>query len=41
MDVDTKLSFGWSPLMCAVNIADFELAELLLNRGANASLSKG
>lgn len=41
MDVDTKLGFGWSPLMCAVNVADCELAELLLNRGANASFSKG
>ncbi|XP_075883311.1 ankyrin repeat, SAM and basic leucine zipper domain-containing protein 1 [Nelusetta ayraudi] len=40
MDVDTKLGFGWSPLMCAVNVANFELAKLLLNRGANASLSK-
>lgn len=41
MDVDTKLGFGWSPLMCAVNAANYELAKLLLDRGANASFSKG
>lgn len=40
MDVETKLGFGWSPLMCAVNVANYELAKLLLDRGADACFSK-
>lgn len=41
MDVETRLGFGWTPLMCAVGEANFDLAKLLLDRGANASFSKG
>ncbi|XP_070763358.1 ankyrin repeat, SAM and basic leucine zipper domain-containing protein 1 [Enoplosus armatus] len=40
MDVDTRLGFGWTPLMCAVNVANYDLAKLLLDRGASASFSK-
>lgn len=41
MDVETRLGFGWTPLMCAVSEANYDLAKLLLDRGANASFSKG
>lgn len=41
MDVDTKLGFEWTPLMCAVDVANYDLAKLLLDKGANASFSKG
>ncbi|XP_004086272.1 ankyrin repeat, SAM and basic leucine zipper domain-containing protein 1 isoform X1 [Oryzias latipes] len=40
MDVDTKLEFGWSPLMFAVNMANHDLAKQLLDRGANANFTK-
>lgn len=41
LDVEMRLNFEWTPLMCAVNVADYNLAELLLERGANASFHKG
>lgn len=41
LDVEMKLNFEWTPLMCAVSVADYNLARLLLERGANASFHKG
>ncbi|KAK3549235.1 hypothetical protein QTP70_034231 [Hemibagrus guttatus] len=41
MDVETRLSFEWTPLMCAVHVGHCELAELLLDRGASANFSRG
>ncbi|XP_030220937.1 ankyrin repeat, SAM and basic leucine zipper domain-containing protein 1 isoform X1 [Gadus morhua] len=41
VDVETRLAFDWTPLMCAVNLADHAMAKLLLNRGASANFSKG
>lgn len=41
MDVETKLEFGWTPLMFAVNMANYDLAKLLLDRGASANFTKG
>lgn len=41
LDVETRLSFDRTPLMCAVNKADYNIAKLLLDRGANASFSQG
>ncbi|XP_030641146.1 ankyrin repeat, SAM and basic leucine zipper domain-containing protein 1 [Chanos chanos] len=40
MDVETRLSFEWTPLMCAVHVAHCDLAKLLLDRGANANFSR-
>ncbi|TRY66406.1 hypothetical protein DNTS_003367 [Danionella cerebrum] len=40
LDVETKLGFDWTPLMCAVHVANQELAELLLDRGACANFSR-
>ncbi|XP_039988804.1 ankyrin repeat, SAM and basic leucine zipper domain-containing protein 1 [Xiphias gladius] len=40
MDVETRLGFEWTPLMCAVNVANCDLAKLLLDRGASANFSK-
>uniref|UniRef100_A0A3Q3W3M9 Ankyrin repeat, SAM and basic leucine zipper domain-containing protein 1 n=1 Tax=Mola mola TaxID=94237 RepID=A0A3Q3W3M9_MOLML len=40
MDVETRLGLGWTPLMCAVSVANYDLAKLLLDRGANASFNK-
>ncbi|KAI3370986.1 hypothetical protein L3Q82_023635, partial [Scortum barcoo] len=40
MDVETRLGFEWTPLMCAVNVANYNLTELLLDRGASANFSK-
>ncbi|XP_056622771.1 ankyrin repeat, SAM and basic leucine zipper domain-containing protein 1 isoform X3 [Triplophysa dalaica] len=40
MDVETRLGFGWTPLMCAVHVAHNELAQLLLDRGASANFSR-
>ncbi|XP_070686549.1 ankyrin repeat, SAM and basic leucine zipper domain-containing protein 1 [Pempheris klunzingeri] len=40
MDVETRLGFEWTPLMCAVNVANYDLAKLLLDRGACANFSK-
>lgn len=41
MDVETRLAFEWTPLMCAVHVGHCELAELLLHRGASANFSRG
>ncbi|KAM3609484.1 uncharacterized protein V6R79_015615 [Siganus canaliculatus] len=40
LDVETRLSFDWTPLMCAVSVAHYDLAKLLLDRGASANFSK-
>ncbi|KAF0040385.1 hypothetical protein F2P81_006283 [Scophthalmus maximus] len=40
MDVETRLGFEWTPLMCAVHAANYDLAKLLLDRGASANFSK-
>uniref|UniRef100_A0A8C1MUS8 Ankyrin repeat, SAM and basic leucine zipper domain-containing protein 1 n=1 Tax=Cyprinus carpio TaxID=7962 RepID=A0A8C1MUS8_CYPCA len=40
LDVETRLGFGWTPLMCAVHVAHYELAELLLDHGASANFSR-
>ncbi|XP_071387237.1 ankyrin repeat, SAM and basic leucine zipper domain-containing protein 1 [Centroberyx affinis] len=40
MDVETRLGYEWTPLMCAVNVANYDLAKLLLDRGASANFSK-
>ncbi|KAM9376222.1 ankyrin repeat, SAM and basic leucine zipper domain-containing protein 1 [Pholidichthys leucotaenia] len=40
MDVELRLQFKWTPLMCAVSVANYDVAELLLNRGASANFSK-
>ena len=41
MDVETRLGFEWTPLMCAVSVANYDLAKVLLDRGASANFSKG
>ncbi|KAM6972941.1 ankyrin repeat, SAM and basic leucine zipper domain-containing protein 1 [Aplochiton taeniatus] len=40
MDVETRLGFEWTALMCAVYVADHNMAKLLLDRGASANFSK-
>uniref|UniRef100_UPI003AAABF0B ankyrin repeat, SAM and basic leucine zipper domain-containing protein 1 n=1 Tax=Centroberyx gerrardi TaxID=166262 RepID=UPI003AAABF0B len=40
MDVETRLGYEWTPLMCAVNVANYDLAKLLLDRGASANFRK-
>ncbi|XP_037539158.1 ankyrin repeat, SAM and basic leucine zipper domain-containing protein 1 [Nematolebias whitei] len=40
MDVETRLGFGWTPLMSAVSVANYDLAKLLLDKGASANFSK-
>ncbi|XP_035011810.1 ankyrin repeat, SAM and basic leucine zipper domain-containing protein 1 [Hippoglossus stenolepis] len=40
MDVETRLGFEWTPLMCAVSVADYDLAKVLLDRGASVNFSK-
>ncbi|XP_008276228.1 ankyrin repeat, SAM and basic leucine zipper domain-containing protein 1 [Stegastes partitus] len=40
MDVETRVGFEWTPLMAAVSVANYDLAKLLLDRGASASFSK-
>ncbi|GCC26528.1 ankyrin repeat, SAM and basic leucine zipper domain-containing protein 1 [Chiloscyllium punctatum] len=39
IDVETRFGFGWTPLMYAASVANFEITRLLLNRGANASFA--
>lgn len=39
--METRLGFGWTPLMCAVHVAHYELAELLLDHSASANFSRG
>ncbi|KAM3870139.1 ankyrin repeat, SAM and basic leucine zipper domain-containing protein 1 [Diretmus argenteus] len=40
VDVETRLGFGWTPLMSAVHVANYDLAKLLLDRGASVNFSK-
>lgn len=40
INVDTRLDYEWTPLMCAVSMANYDLAKLLLDRGASANFSK-
>ncbi|KAJ8261944.1 hypothetical protein GJAV_G00160280 [Gymnothorax javanicus] len=40
MDVESRLGFEWTPLMCSVHVANYELARLLLDRGASANFSR-
>ncbi|XP_076590196.1 ankyrin repeat, SAM and basic leucine zipper domain-containing protein 1 [Chaetodon auriga] len=40
MDVETRLGYDWTPLMYAVCTANYNLAKLLLDRGASANFSK-
>ncbi|XP_027017846.2 ankyrin repeat, SAM and basic leucine zipper domain-containing protein 1 isoform X2 [Tachysurus fulvidraco] len=40
LDVETRLGFDWSPLMCAVHVGHCEMAEMLLDRGACANFSR-
>ncbi|XP_078424690.1 ankyrin repeat, SAM and basic leucine zipper domain-containing protein 1 [Cetorhinus maximus] len=39
LDVETRFGFGWTPLMYAASVANFEITRLLLDRGANASFA--
>ncbi|XP_029009927.1 ankyrin repeat, SAM and basic leucine zipper domain-containing protein 1 isoform X1 [Betta splendens] len=41
VDVETRLDGDRTPLMCAVDVANCDLAKLLLDRGASANFSKG
>ncbi|XP_029524743.1 ankyrin repeat, SAM and basic leucine zipper domain-containing protein 1 isoform X1 [Oncorhynchus nerka] len=40
LDVETRLGFEWTPLMCAVHMAHYDIAKLLLDRGASANFSR-
>ncbi|KAG9273216.1 ankyrin repeat, SAM and basic leucine zipper domain-containing protein 1 isoform X1 [Astyanax mexicanus] len=40
MDVETRLGFGWTPLMCAVHVSNYTLTQLLLDHGASANFSR-
>ncbi|XP_029009929.1 ankyrin repeat, SAM and basic leucine zipper domain-containing protein 1 isoform X2 [Betta splendens] len=40
VDVETRLDGDRTPLMCAVDVANCDLAKLLLDRGASANFSK-
>ncbi|XP_067907332.1 ankyrin repeat, SAM and basic leucine zipper domain-containing protein 1 isoform X3 [Heterodontus francisci] len=40
VDVETRFSFGWTPLMYAASVANIEITRHLLDRGANASFAK-
>ncbi|XP_061750295.1 ankyrin repeat, SAM and basic leucine zipper domain-containing protein 1 [Nerophis ophidion] len=40
MDVETKLGFDFTPLMCAVSVAEDNVTKVLLDRGADANYSK-
>lgn len=40
LHVDTRLDFEWTPLMCAVNVANYNFTKILLDRGASANFSK-
>ncbi|XP_072125462.1 ankyrin repeat, SAM and basic leucine zipper domain-containing protein 1 isoform X1 [Mobula birostris] len=39
-DVEMRFSLGWTPLMYAANIANFEICRCLLDRGAKANFMK-
>ncbi|XP_063052798.1 ankyrin repeat, SAM and basic leucine zipper domain-containing protein 1 [Engraulis encrasicolus] len=40
VEVDTRLGFDWTPLMYAVHAGNYDMAQLLLDRGASANFSK-
>ncbi|KAG5273820.1 hypothetical protein AALO_G00155910 [Alosa alosa] len=40
VEVDTRLGFEWTPLMCAVHAGNYDMAKLLLDRGASANFSR-
>uniref|UniRef100_A0A3Q2QJF1 Ankyrin repeat, SAM and basic leucine zipper domain containing 1 n=1 Tax=Fundulus heteroclitus TaxID=8078 RepID=A0A3Q2QJF1_FUNHE len=40
MDVETNVYYGRTPLMYAVSLANYDIAKLLLDRGASANFSK-
>ncbi|KAL0968659.1 hypothetical protein UPYG_G00269810 [Umbra pygmaea] len=40
LDVETRLGFDWTLLMCAVHKANYDMAKLLLDRGASANFSR-
>ncbi|KAM9754645.1 ankyrin repeat, SAM and basic leucine zipper domain-containing protein 1 [Menidia menidia] len=40
VNVEIRLGFEWTPLMHAANMANYELAKFLLDRGASANFSK-
>ncbi|XP_036374411.1 ankyrin repeat, SAM and basic leucine zipper domain-containing protein 1 [Megalops cyprinoides] len=40
VDVESRLGFEWTPLLCAAHVANHDLAKLLLDRGANANFSR-
>ncbi|XP_077453190.1 ankyrin repeat, SAM and basic leucine zipper domain-containing protein 1 isoform X2 [Stigmatopora argus] len=40
MDVESNLGFDWTPLIFALILADDKVAQVLLDRGANANFSK-
>ncbi|KAJ0029075.1 hypothetical protein NQD34_004072 [Periophthalmus magnuspinnatus] len=40
LDVDSRLDYGWTPLIYAVNGGNIELTKMLLDRGASVNFSK-
>ncbi|XP_077423261.1 ankyrin repeat, SAM and basic leucine zipper domain-containing protein 1 isoform X2 [Vanacampus margaritifer] len=40
MDIECSLGIGCTPLMCAVSGANYDMAKMLLDRGANANFEK-
>lgn len=39
--METRLDFEWTPLMFAVNLANYHMAKLLLDRGASVNFING
>ncbi|XP_005388192.1 PREDICTED: ankyrin repeat, SAM and basic leucine zipper domain-containing protein 1 [Chinchilla lanigera] len=40
INIDSSFRYGWTPLMYAASVANADLVQVLLDRGANASFSK-
>uniref|UniRef100_A0A8C8HMN9 Ankyrin repeat, SAM and basic leucine zipper domain containing 1 n=1 Tax=Oncorhynchus tshawytscha TaxID=74940 RepID=A0A8C8HMN9_ONCTS len=40
LDVEAKLGFEWTPLMCAVHVGHYDIAKLLLDIGASANFNQ-
>uniref|UniRef100_A0A8C7R8A5 Ankyrin repeat, SAM and basic leucine zipper domain containing 1 n=1 Tax=Oncorhynchus mykiss TaxID=8022 RepID=A0A8C7R8A5_ONCMY len=40
LDVKAKLGFEWTPLMCAVHVAHYDIAKLLLDIGASSNFDQ-
>ena len=40
LDVEAKLGFEWTPLMCAVHVAHYDIAKLLLDIGASSNFGR-